>query len=291
MKTKINYLIWLALALIILPAISFSDSRPNQMVWNKDGTEMAYIPAGSFEMGDAMNETEDWMERSRPVHIVRLDGFYIDKTEVTVGQFKAFLADSGYNWTGSWDDVDQYSPGDDYPMIYVDWNDATAYAKWSGKRLPTEAEWEYAARGGLVRKRYPWGNTEPGGSQRNFADKDADAVLRQIDGKFDWADMEVGDSHIITAPVGSYPPNSFGLFDMAGNVYEWCANWYKEGYARKSSLKNPQGPDTGSDRVLRGGAWCHPSESLRVACRFHSSPASTTSKNHRYGFRCVSKLE
>ena len=101
MKTKINYLIWLSLALTILPAISSSDSRPNQMVWNKDGAEMAYIPAGSFEMGDAMNETEAWMQRSRPVHTVRLDGFYIDKTEVTVGQFKAFLADSGYNWTGS----------------------------------------------------------------------------------------------------------------------------------------------------------------------------------------------
>ena len=101
-------------------------------------------------MGDAMNETEAWMQRSRPVHTVSLDGFYIDKTEVTVGQFKAFLADSGYHWTGSWNDVDQYSPGDDYPMIYVDWNDATAYAKWSGKRLPTEVEWEHAARGGVV---------------------------------------------------------------------------------------------------------------------------------------------
>merc|ERR1712000_591636 len=115
---------------------------------------MAYIPAGSFEMGDAM----DNMSNSLPVHTVTLDGFYMDKTEVTVGQFKAFLADSDHDWGRSWASVDQYSPTDDHPMIYVIWDDAVAYAEWAGKRLPSEAEWEYAARGGLQGTRYPWGD-------------------------------------------------------------------------------------------------------------------------------------
>jgi len=277
MKTKINYLIWLSLALTILPAISSSDSRPNQMVWNKDGAEMAYIPAGSFEMGDAMNETEAWMQRSRPLHTVRLDGFYIDKTEVTVGQFKAFLADSGYHWTGSWDDVDQYSPGDDYPMIYVDWNDAMAYAKWSGKRLPTEAEWEYAARGGLVGQRYPWGSEKADGSQGNFADKSS-AV--------DWANANVDDGYATCSPVGSYPPNSYGLYDMGGNVWEWCADWYSSDYYSKSPVKNPLGPDSGSSRVVRGGSWSNYTYYLRVAYRGYYFPHNRIGG---LGFRCVSE--
>ncbi|MDP6750330.1 MAG: SUMF1/EgtB/PvdO family nonheme iron enzyme [Candidatus Poribacteria bacterium] len=160
MKPKISDLIWLALALAIWPAISLADSPPNQILWNQDGAEMSFIPAGSFEMRDAMNETESWMENTRPVHTVTLDGFYMDKTEVTVGQFKAFLADSAHSWTGDWNDVNTYSPTDDHPMIDVTWDDAVAYATWTGKRLPTEAEWEYAARGGLDGKRYPWGDDE-----------------------------------------------------------------------------------------------------------------------------------
>ena len=114
MKTKINYLIWLALALIILPAISFSDSRPNQMVWNKDGAEMAYIPAGSFEMGDHL----DGMSNA-PVHTATLGAFYMDVHEVTVGQFREFVNQNGYKYGGNWDTVAKQSPGDEYPMIYV----------------------------------------------------------------------------------------------------------------------------------------------------------------------------
>ena len=147
--------------------------KEKKIIWDKDGSEMALIPAGSFEMGDSKNEPEVWMKSSRPVHRVQLDAFYMDVREVTVGQFREFVNQSGYKYGGDWDVVAEYSPGDEYPMICVDWNDATAYAEWAGKRLPTEAEWEYTARSGLIGKRYPggdeitlddanWGNTVNG---------------------------------------------------------------------------------------------------------------------------------
>ena len=156
---------------------------------------MRLIPAGSFEMGAHLDGLSN-----APVHIVELDAFYMDVREVTVGQFREFVNQSGYKYGGNWDSVAKYSPGDEYPMVYVSWNDATAYAKWAGKRLPTEAEWEYAARGGLIGKRYPWGN-------------EIDKTKAHYDS---W-----NGGNGTTKAVGSFEANGYGLNDMAGNVWEW----------------------------------------------------------------------
>ena len=232
-----------------------------KIVWEKDGSEMMLIPAGSFEMGDSKNEPENWMKRSRPVHRVELNAFYMDVREVTVGQFREFVNQSGYKYSGNWANVVKYSPGDGYPMVEVNWNDAVAYAKWTGKRLPTEAEWEYAARGGLVGKRYPWGDE-----------------ITHDDANYD---RKVGQP----AVVGSYPANGYGLYDMAGNAWEWCQDRYGENYYSSSPAKNPPGPGTGSYRVLRGGILDNHTLNLRVAIRYDLLP---NSRCYLSGFRCVS---
>ncbi len=257
MKNQI-YSLNILLLITFLSFHSLADNLPNQIVWNKDGAEMAYVPAGSFEMGDHFDEGED---NELPVHTVTLDGFYMDKTEVTVGQFKVFLDDTSYSWGGDWDSVASKSPTDDHPMIWVTWNDATAYAEWAGKRLPTEAEWEYAARGGQG-QRYSRGND------------------------IDDTEANYGGNVGKTTLVGNYPANGYSLYDMTGNVYEWCVDWYDENYYTSQLVINPVGPENGSKRVLRGGAWRQTnSNTFRLAYRNNSNPSNT---NNRFGFRCVS---
>ena len=238
-----------------------------EIVWEKDGKEMVLIPAGSFEMGDHFSEGN---EDELPVHRVTLGAFYMDTHEVTVGQFKQFVNQTGYDYDHMWDDVAKYSPGDDYPMIYVNWNDATAYAEWAGKRLPTEAEWEYAARGGLVGQRYVWGDDEK--LARDYAN------YEWVEGKDKWE---------LCSPVGSFKPNGYGLYDMAGNVLEWCADRYDGNYYTNSPVNNPQGQEDSiyKYRVLRGGSWLALTNSLRVAYRPIDNP---NSRYIYYGFRCVS---
>ena len=244
-----------------------------EIVWQKDGAQMSLIPAGSFEMGDALQEGE---KEEQPVHTIELDAFYMDVHEVTMEQWKKF---KGGKKLDDW--VKNASPGNKHPVVGVLWEDAVAYAKAMGKRLPTEAEWEYAARGGLVGKRFPWGD-------ENLDDDAIPRMHANFDGKGGhdkWGEK--------TAPVGSFPPNGYGLFDMAGNAFEWTNDWFKYEYYKKSPRKNPTGPKAGDnvnqdkkEHVIRGGSASLNSWSLRVAKR-------TTIANdtfHRVawiGFRCV----
>ena len=244
---------------------------------------MVLIPAGTFERGSEDAEAQD---DEKPVHTVHLDAFYMDKYEVTNAQFKAFV-DGNLQWQkdnipdkyhdgdylGDWDG-NNYPDGDaDYPVTYVSWYAAMAYAEWSGKRLPTEAEWEYAARGGLSGKKYPWGDAEPTPADANYG----------------WHD-HVGD----ITPVGQYPANGYGLYDMAGNVSERCLDAYDEDfYAASHHSRNPIAggevdnfttipPDR--YRVSRGGSWESDAPDLRVADRGGVRP---TLSYVSFGFRCV----
>ncbi len=222
------------------------------------------IPAGSFQMGDAFNEGYN---DERPVHTVYLDAFYMDVHEVTVGQYKQFVQATGHR-APDWSHVAEYSPTDEHPIIYVSWNDAVAYCEWIGKRLPTEAEWEYAARGGLDGKRFSWGNDIPHDNAN-------------------YSDTNNHDQWSNTFPVGSFTPNGYGLYDMSGNVWEWCADWYGSGYYASSPRENPIGPKSPSYRVIRGGSWLTPSFGLRVAYRAMIEASCTLSNT---GFRCANNL-
>jgi len=181
------------------------------MVWEKDNSVMVYVPAGEFIMG---SDERDGNEQ--PMHTVYLDAFYIDKTAVTNAQYRKCVeagACDAPRETTDYDNADYAQ----HPVVYVNWFQAKAYCEWVGKRLPTEAEWEKAARGTDGRK-YPWGNTFDG-SRLNFCDKNC---------TLSWKDPSVDDGYTGTAPVGSYPVGAspYGALDMAGNVYAWVADWY-----------------------------------------------------------------
>jgi formylglycine-generating enzyme len=165
----------------------------------------------------------------------------------------------------------------DHPVVHVSWNDARAYCAWTGTRLPTEAEWEYAARGGLERNAFPWGdNLEPDGEHR----------MNVFQGRFP-AENTAADGFLGTAPVEAYLPNAFGLYNVTGNVWEWCNDWYDAGYYATSPREDPQGPEHGANRVMRGGSYlCHLSycKRYRVSARSGIEPESSTGN---LGFRVV----
>ena len=245
------------------------DKPAKNIIWEKDGKEMVLIPAGSFEMGDHF--LVEGYANETPVHTVTLDAFYMDTHEVTVGQFREFVNQTGYSYD-RWNDVaTKYSPGDNYPMVYVNWNDATAYAEWAGKRLPTEAEWEYAARGGLAGKRYSWGDDES---------HKVSKLARDYANYYGTGGIDQWDT---CSPVGSFAANGYGLYDVDGNVEEWCQDWY--GHYSSSSAENPLGPSTGMHRILRGGSWNSPTRYLRMAARNYNFPHYSS---YDTGFRCVS---
>lgn len=253
------------------------DNTPLRVItWEKDGAAMVLVPAGSFEMGDHFDEGA---ADELPVHQVELNAFYMDRHEVTIGQYKQFLRETAHgtlpdqspDWIaekaivlaqkGGHQVVGFTTPTDNHPVTGATFSDAQAYAQWAGKRLPTEAEWEYAARGRLVGKRYVWGNRPPEETDCNFT------------GSF--GGEQADDGHLYTVPVGSYDANGYGLYDMAGNAWEWCADWYGENYYANSVLKNPKGPATGTERVIRGSGWSSYFQHLRLSRRLKLSPTAT----------------
>lgn len=233
---------------------------------------MALVPSGPFVMGSLAGESDE-----RPVHPVMLDVFYIDVYEVTNSRYAecvqagvcAAPAENGSSLRANYYDKSEFG---NYPVIYVNWVEATAYCAWRGARLPSEAEWEKAARGGEQDKRYPWGDdspvcNKPGAlSGANFAPCSPDD----------------------TTPVGRFGPNGYGLYDMAGNVWEWVGDYYGSNYYYTHPAgewpADPTGPETGGRRVLRGGGWFSEWTNLRVSARFHYIPDA---RSHNIGFRCV----
>ncbi len=200
---------------------------------------MVIIPAGEFEMGS------DRLKNTKPVHKIYLEPFYIDKTEVTVADFKYFAKATKRKMPEQpiWNK-------DNHPVVNVTWDDANAYAKWAGKRLPTEAEWEYVARGGKFQYDYVYQNS---GFYGNNYENIADESMRREKFHFPVVDG-YDDGYVYTSPVGVFPPNVFGINDLNGNVMEWCSDWYSETF-EITQTKNPQGPEEGYYKVIRGASW------------------------------------
>jgi len=305
---------------------------------------MVWVPGGEFTMGS--DSDLGWPDE-KPAHRVRVDGFWMDGTEVTNAQFRRFVEAASYLTTAERSpDVDailsqmppgtppppkeklvpgslvfrktdgpvdlrdysrwwKWTPGacwkhpegpgsttegrEDHPVVQVSWDDAVAYAAWAGKRLPTEAEWEFAARGGLEGKPYVWGD-EP------FSEEQPQANIWQ--GEFPWKNT-ARDGYEGTAPAGSYAPNGYGLYDMAGNVWEWCADWHDRDLYKKRAgrgvVVNPTGPERSSDRtrpytpqhVQRGGSFlCNDAYCSRYRPSARRGCPPDAGMSH-VGFRCV----
>jgi len=279
--------------------------------------EQAHVPAGAFTMGDSFGDGRAGDGETHR-HPVELDAFTIDATSVTNSDFAAFVEDTGYATeaevfgysavfhlalAADRDDIlgqpagtpwwlgvrgaDWRHPGgrhssldglDDHPVVHVSWNDAVAYCAWAGRRLPSEAEWEYASRGGLVDKRYPWGD--------ELHDPAAPEAWRCNiwQGEFPSRNT-LDDGYLATAPVRSYAPNGYGLWQTVGNVWEWCADWFDAGYYERSPRRAPTGPERGSARVMRGGSFlCHESycNRYRNSARSSNTPDSSSAN---VGFR------
>ena len=261
----------------------------------KDGMVMVYVPAGPFLMGSA-NSDPNARDDEKPQRMVYLDGYWIDQTPVTNRMFAKFVAETGYQtkaekegWSWVWRMINesvgvslpfktqganwQHPRGSksnragkwDHPVVHVTWHDVQAYCQWVGRRLPTEAEWEKAARSSDGRL-YPWGNTEPNDKLLNFNDNISD-----------------------TTSVGNYPAGAspYSALDMAGNVWEWTADWYDADYYNYAPQRNPQGPVIGRLRINRGGSWHVGAQRVGVGYRSRSSLSNC---NDDLGFRCAASL-
>jgi formylglycine-generating enzyme required for sulfatase activity len=260
---------------------------------------MVRVPGGEFLMGTPRPSPDD----QRPVHRVQLAPFWIDPTHVTNIAFREFVDATNHRTTaeergwslmfdhkhGNWHKVEgvnwRHPAGpesslagkENFPVVHVSWHDAVAYATWAEKRLPTEAEYEFAARGGLSDSPFPWG--------RELV-PNRKLMANYWQGKFPLMNLQQ-DGYFEVAPTKTFAPNSYGLYDMAGNVSSWCLDWYARDAYGRSVDGNLQGPPAGTERVLRGGSWASTAErgaGLHVGDRDHAPPDETSS---RIGFRCA----
>ncbi|MCL5278057.1 MAG: bifunctional serine/threonine-protein kinase/formylglycine-generating enzyme family protein [Deltaproteobacteria bacterium] len=254
--------------------------KTNQTIRHRAPPGMVYIPAGNFMMGCSPNDSNCY-DNEKPYHRVYLSAYYIDKNDVTVDEYTRCVNAGGctapqwnncYVWNGSSWQIgsagSEFQEGN-HPIVCVDWNQANAYCQWAGKRLPTEAQWEKAARGTDGRI-YPWGN-------QFDCNKSCNSVSPC--------------SHSHTCAVGSYPQGAspYGVMDMAGNVWDWVSDWYDANYYANSPLKDPQGPDSRQYRVLRGGSWGNIIPTyLRSSFRVVNDPTDRIS--NLFGFRCIRQV-
>ena len=297
------------------PVKQAEDVIGGQRVSNLPLIDFVAIPAGVFQMGNAQQDGYE-ADGERVVHEVSVSAFSIGATTITNAQFARFVSDTRYVTEGErfgWsfvfaghlpDDFEEtrgvvgtewwrqvygatwFCPEgphsnietrSDHPVVHISWSDAEAFCKWSGTRLPTEAEWEYAARGGLVGMAFPWGDElEPNGEHR----------MNVFQGDFPSLDAGA-DGFTGTAPVRSFAPNGLGLFETTGNVWEWCSDYFDQGYYEVSKRVDPRGPESGTHRVMRGGSFlCHASYCRRYRVDARSSNTPDTSVGH-LGFRVV----
>ncbi|MEW5938994.1 MAG: SUMF1/EgtB/PvdO family nonheme iron enzyme, partial [Chloroflexota bacterium] len=249
-----------------------------------DGMTMMYVPAGSFTMGISADQAlvecqktrgecfRGWFADEEPAHVVELDAYWMDQTEVTNAMY-ALCVNAGackpprQTTSNAVDDYFGNPEYADYPVVFINWSQANAYCQWTGTRLPTEAEWEKAARG-TDERLYPWGNTAPSCSLMNFNPFNGDSCKDDTSAVRDY-------------PAGQSP---YQIFNLAGNVYEWVMDWYDPNYYANSPSHNPQGPSDGIAKVLRGGSWYFDEDFARATYRYRQDRYYYFSFT---GFRCV----
>ncbi|MCQ2184800.1 MAG: SUMF1/EgtB/PvdO family nonheme iron enzyme [Bacteroidales bacterium] len=237
---------------------------------------MVLVPGGQYDMGSITGYPEE-----RPVHKVEVKPFYMDETPVTNAMFKAFCDATGRPYPGSprWRDLpDEFLSCPDHPVVNVSWDEARAYARWAGKRLPSEEEWEWAARGGIDGAKYPWGDETPDGTRLNYCDKNSE---------FQWRDNASDDGYQYTSPVRTYAPNAYGLYDICGNVCEWVDGWF---FLYSDTVHNTESFNDGwgGYKICRGGCFHSPGCDLTVSRRRQVLGGGS---NDSIGFRCVQDIE